>query len=132
MPQSPRKEYKAQGIFDETDDPYYFFQIGCDDEDRRTVVEETDDEEEEIMEEPRVLTKAEIERKQMETRKKQVAVAKVKVQLNMLKNDLQEAIQNQDFLRAQELKVEIDKLDEEQNKLQVHFGDSSNSILTTS
>ena len=106
-----------------------FFQIGCDDEDRRTVVEETDDEEEEIMEEPRVLTKAEIERKQMETRKKQVAVAKVKVQLNMLKNDLQEAIQNQDFLRAQELKVEIDKLDEEQNKLQVHFGDSNDNIF---
>ena len=43
----------------------------------------------------RVLTKAELERKEIEQRKKQVAMAKVRVQLNILKTDLQEAIQNQ-------------------------------------
>ena len=52
------------------------------------------------VEEPRVLSKAELERKEAEHRKKQVAMAKVRVNLNILKTDLQDAIQNQDFLRS--------------------------------
>ena len=52
------------------------------------------------VEEPRVLSKAELERKEAEHRKKQVAMAKVRVNLNILKTDLQDAIQNQDFIRS--------------------------------
>ncbi len=42
----------------------------------------------------------------------------MRVQLNILKNDLDEAVQNKDFVRAQELKVQMEELDEGYNKLQ--------------
>ena len=84
----------------------------------RRVDETMSDAEEPKETDNRVLSKAEIEKREIEQRKKQVAMAKVRVQLNILKNDLQDAIQNQDFVRAQEIKIEIDKLDDEQNKLQ--------------
>ena len=66
----------------------------------------------------KVLSKAEQARKEDEHRKKQVAIAKVRVQMNILKDDLEEAIQNQDFMRAQQMKVDMDKLHTEQIRLQ--------------
>ena len=43
-------------------------------------------------------------------RKKKVQIAKVKVQLNELKNDQDEAIANKDFVRAQQLNLEMEQL----------------------
>ena len=50
--------------------------------------------------------------------RKQVQIAQVRVQLNILKNDMEEAVQNKDFLKAQNIKIEMEKLDIEQNQLQ--------------
>ena len=66
----------------------------------------------------KVLSKAEQVKKEEEQRKKQVAMAKVRVQINILKDDLEDAIQNQDFMKAQQIKSDMDKLDVEQNRLQ--------------
>jgi len=48
----------------------------------------------------------------------QVEVAKVRVKLNILRNDMEEAVQGKDFLRAQELKEKMDKLEEVHNRLE--------------
>lgn len=45
-------------------------------------------------------------------------LAKVKVQMNILQNDINDAVDEKDFLRAQELKLQMDSLDQEQKKLQ--------------
>ena len=45
-------------------------------------------------------------------------IAKIKVQLNELKNDMEEAIQVQDFVRAQQLKLQMDELEADQRDLQ--------------
>ena len=45
------------------------------------------------------------EAREIEQRKKKVEIAKVKVQLNIVKSDMDEAVQNQDFAKAQELKA---------------------------
>jgi hypothetical protein len=62
------------------------------------------------------LTKAEKAAMDEVNRKKRVEIAKVKVQLNILKNDMEDSIQNKDFLRAQQIKLEMEQLDEEQNR----------------
>ena len=83
------------------------------------MIDETLESEFDVMESAnKVLSKAELARREDAQRKKQVEMAKVRVQLNILKNDLEEAIQNQDFVKAQLIKLEMDKLDVEQNKLQ--------------
>lgn len=53
-----------------------------------------------------------------EQRKRKVEIAKVRVQLNILQQDLEDAIQNKDFMKAQDIKIQMDQLDEEKNKLQ--------------
>ena len=59
----------------------------------------------------KVLSKAEQVRHEEALRKKQVEMAKVRVKLNIMKHDLEEAIQDQDFVRAQQIKVDVDKLE---------------------
>ena len=83
------------------------------------IVDETLVSEIDIMENAnKVLSKAELARFEEAQRKKQVEMAKVRVQLNIMKNDLEDAIQNQDFVRAQQIKLDMDKLDIEQIRLQ--------------
>ena len=53
-----------------------------------------------------------------ENRRKQVEMAKMRVQLNILKNDLDEAVQNKDFIKAQQLKLDMELLDTEHMRLQ--------------
>ncbi len=59
-----------------------------------------------------------IKAREEENRRKQIEIAKVRVRLNILKNDLDEAVQNKDFVRAQELKMEMEELDDDYNRLQ--------------
>ena len=47
-------------------------------------------------------------------RAKQLAIAKVRVNINMMKDQLDEAVKKQDFMEAQEIKCRIDGLEEEQ------------------
>ena len=89
------------------------------DEDSINVVDETLQSEFDVMENAnKVLSKAEIAKREEAQRKKQVEMAKVRVQLNILKSDLEDAIQNQDFVQAQQIKSDMDKLDIEQMRLQ--------------
>ena len=50
-------------------------------------------------------------------RKKKVEAAKIKVKLNILQQELEDAIQSKNFMEAQEIKLKMDELDVEQNKL---------------
>ena len=47
-------------------------------------------------------------------RSKQLQIAKLRVNMNMLKDQLDEAVNNQNFLSAQEIKSKMDQLEEEQ------------------
>eukprot|EP00095_Tigriopus_kingsejongensis_P007922 maker-scaffold1210_size55525-snap-gene-0.20 protein:Tk07922 transcript:maker-scaffold1210_size55525-snap-gene-0.20-mRNA-1 annotation:"hypothetical protein CAPTEDRAFT_225765" len=47
-----------------------------------------------------------------------VQLAKVRVKLNVVKNDMDDAIQSRDFLRAQQFKLEMDSLEDDLAKLQ--------------
>ena len=67
---------------------------------------------------PKGPTKAEKAAMEEANRRKKVQIAKVKVQLNELKNDQDEAIANKDFVRAQQLNLEMDQLKGEQERLQ--------------
>ena len=51
-------------------------------------------------------------------RAKQLAIAKLRVNMNMMKDQLDEAVQNQNFLSAQEIKSKMDQLEEEQLMLE--------------
>ena len=59
---------------------------------------------------PKGPSKAEKAAMEESNRRKKVQIAKVKVQLNELKNDQDEAIANKDFVRAQQLNLEMDQL----------------------
>ena len=59
---------------------------------------------------PKGPSKAERAAMEEANRKKKVQIAKVKVQLNELKNDQDEAIANKDFVRAQQLNLEMEQL----------------------
>ena len=90
-----------------------------DSDDEVKAVDETAQSEFEALENAnKVLSKAEQYKREEEQKKKQVAIAKVRVQMNILKDDLEDAIQNQDFMKAQQIKIDMDKLDVEQNRLQ--------------
>ena len=43
--------------------------------------------------------------------KKKVEIAKIKVKLNILRDDLENAIRDKDFLKAQDLQLDVDDLD---------------------
>ena len=92
--------------------------FGDSDEDIRAVDETLQSEFDAMENANKVLSKAEQYKREEEQKKKQVAIAKVRVQLNILKDDLEDAIQNQDFMKAQQIKIDMDKLDVEQNRLQ--------------
>lgn len=70
-------------------------------------------------------SKAEMDRREEIQRKKQVEVAKIRVQLNILRDDLESAIQNQNFVEAQELKLKIDQLDTSLQKLQDELAEAA-------
>ena len=44
--------------------------------------------------------------------KKKVEIAKIRVKLNVLKDDLEIAVRERDFMKAQNMQMEIDELDE--------------------
>ena len=44
--------------------------------------------------------------------KKKVEIAKIRVKLNVLKDDLEIAVRERDFMKAQAMQMEIDELDE--------------------
>ncbi|TRY70433.1 hypothetical protein TCAL_09294 [Tigriopus californicus] len=73
---------------------------------------------EEMETESKAESKADRDKREELQRKKQVAIAQVRVKLNIMKNDMEDAIQNRDFMTAQNCKVEMDKLEAEQNQLQ--------------
>ena len=79
---------------------------------------ENNDSDSDSNDDPTESSKKKMKAKEADNRKKTVEIAKVKVQLNIMQHDLEEAIQNQDFIRAQEIKTQMEKLDEEQNRLQ--------------
>jgi len=49
----------------------------------------------------------------------------VRVKLNILHNDMEEAVQGKDFLRAQELKEKMDELEELHNRLEEQLTESA-------
>ena len=87
-----------------------------DDDDNVRVINETLDTEGEE-EEEECLTKGEKEKLEENQRKKQVEAAKLRVKLNILKNDLDNAISSQDFIKAQEIKIEMDGVEIELGKI---------------
>ena len=50
--------------------------------------------------------------------KKKVEIAKIRVKLNVLKDDLETAVRERDFMKAQDLQMEIDEGDENLTNLQ--------------
>ena len=51
-------------------------------------------------------------------RAKQLSIAKVRVNINMMKDQLDEAVKKQNFMEAQEIKSQLDRLEEEQFMLE--------------
>ena len=51
-------------------------------------------------------------------RSKQLAIAKVRVNINMMKDQLDEAVKKQNFMEAQQIKSQLDRLEEEQMMLE--------------
>ncbi len=63
-------------------------------------------------------TKAEMAKMEAANKSKKVAIAKIRVKLTELKDEIDEAIQNKDFVRAQQVKLEMEQLEEEQTKIE--------------
>ena len=57
-------------------------------------------------------SKAEKDRMLENQQKKKVEIAKIRVKLNVLKDDLEIAVRERDFMKAQDMQMEIDELDE--------------------
>ena len=53
--------------------------------------------------------------------KKKVEIAKIRVKLNVLKDDLETAVRERDFMKAQDLQMEIDEGDENLTTLQAEL-----------
>ena len=66
---------------------------------------------------PKTMSKAEKDRMSENQQKKRMEIAKIKVNLNVLRDDLEEAIRGKQFMKAQELQLEINEQDE---KIQQH------------
>ena len=71
--------------------------------------EESEDEEDE--ENVPSTSKAEKDKMVEGQQKKKVEIAKIKVKLNILRDDLENAIRDKDFLKAQDLQLDVDDLD---------------------
>ena len=76
-------------------------------DDQEDTPEENMDETE--YEEVRVVSKAEKDKMVEGQQKKKIEIAKIKVKLNILRDDLEKAVTNKDFLSAQDLQLEIGK-----------------------
>ena len=102
-------------IISELRDPMKVDKIVEEDLEQQKEVKEENDEKEEAMESEESsqgISKAEKDRMAENEQKKKVEIAKIKVKLNVLKDDLDTAIRNKDFVQAQNLQLEIDELDE--------------------
>ena len=74
--------------------------------------EENNDEEDEDEEEIVPSTsKAEKDKMVEGQQKKKVEIAKIKVKLNILRDDLENAIRDKDFLKAQDVQLDVEDLD---------------------
>ena len=77
-------------------------------------MEEDKEEEEKVVEEESFVvpstSKAEKDRMVEGQQKKKVEIAKIKVKLNILRDDLENAIKEKDFLKASELQLDIGEL----------------------
>ena len=71
-------------------------------------IDEEDEEEEEIV--PST-SKAEKDKMVEGQQKKKVEIAKIKVKLNILRDDLENAIRDKDFLKAQDVQLDVEDLD---------------------
>ena len=75
-------------------------------------------EEENGDEQPQIASKAEKDRMSENQQKKRVEIAQIKVKLNVLRDELEDAIRGKDFMKAQELQLEINEQDENIQQLQ--------------
>lgn len=86
-----------------------------------TIVEEEESKEESLImeeDEPNVgMSKVEKDRMLANQNSKKMEMAKIRVKLNILKDDLDSAIRDKDFMKAQNLQLEIDELDEKLQEL---------------
>ena len=69
-------------------------------------------------EQPQIASKAEKDRMSENQQKKRVEIAQIKVKLNVLRDELEDAIRGKDFMKAQELQLEINEQDENIQQLQ--------------
>ena len=76
-------------------------------DDQEDTPEENMDETE--YEEVRVVSKAEKDKMVEGQQKKKIEIAKIKVKLNILRDDLDKAVSSKDFVSAQDLQLEIGK-----------------------
>ena len=76
-------------------------------DDQEDTPEENMDETE--YEEVRVVSKAEKDKMVEGQQKKKIEIAKIKVKLNILRDDLDKAVTSKDFVSAQDLQLEIGK-----------------------
>ena len=80
----------------------------------KTNSEENNEDDEEEDEESILVpstSKAEKDKMVEGQQKKKVEIAKIKVKLNILRDDLENAIRDKDFLKAQDLQLDVDDLD---------------------
>ena len=70
----------------------------------------------------KTLSKAEKDRMSENQQKKRMEIAKIKVKLNVLRDNLEEAIREKQFMQAQELQLEINEEDEKIQQLQEELG----------
>ena len=76
------------------------------------------EEEEQLEEEGSKFSKAEKDRMSENQQKKRVEIAQIKVKLNVLRDELEQAIRGKQFMQAQELQLEINEQDEKIQLLQ--------------
>ena len=82
-------------------------------------MEENDENEAEAEVEPKiVVSKAEKDRMSENQQRKRVEIAQIKVKLNVLRDELEDAIRGKQFMQAQELQLEINEQDEKIQQLQ--------------
>ena len=77
----------------------------------KTNSEENKEESQEDEENVPSTSKAEKDKMVEGQQKKKVEIAKIKVKLNILRDDLENAIRDKDFLKAQDLQLDVDDLD---------------------
>ena len=86
-------------------------------DDLKITEQDEDEEEPEAAAVVEGMSKAEKDRMVEGQQKKKVEMAKIKVKLNILKDDLDAAIRNKDFVKAQDFQLEMDELEEQLQNL---------------